>query len=74
MMEALSKVERTPSKLDNYRIFFGDMGVVVEIDLPLCDLVARAKQLIGTATPSPGALNQSTMHDSSTLALCISMD
>ncbi|XP_062182885.1 uncharacterized protein LOC133886990 [Phragmites australis] len=74
MMEALSKVERTPTRLEKYRIFFGDVGVVAESGLPLHDLVARAKGLIGFATPSPEAFNQVTVNDSSSLALCISID
>ncbi|KAL6615590.1 hypothetical protein ACP70R_037860 [Stipagrostis hirtigluma subsp. patula] len=55
MMEALSKVERTPSKVEKYRAFFGNTGVVLESGLPLPVLVARAKGLIGTTTPNPGA-------------------
>ncbi|RCV26227.1 hypothetical protein SETIT_5G228700v2 [Setaria italica] len=55
MMEALTKVERTPSKVEKYRVFFGDTGVVLERGLPLRDLVARAKGLIDPSTPTPGA-------------------
>uniref|UniRef100_A0A0E0JL86 Uncharacterized protein n=1 Tax=Oryza punctata TaxID=4537 RepID=A0A0E0JL86_ORYPU len=51
MVEALSKVERTPSKVERYRLFFGDAGVVLERGLPLPDLVATAKGLIETASP-----------------------
>jgi hypothetical protein len=54
MVEALSKVKRTPSKVERYRLFFGDAGVVLERGLPLPDMVATAKGLIETASPSPG--------------------
>uniref|UniRef100_A0A0D9V2Z0 Uncharacterized protein n=1 Tax=Leersia perrieri TaxID=77586 RepID=A0A0D9V2Z0_9ORYZ len=40
MVEALTKVERTPSK--RYRLFFGDAGVVLERGLPLPELVAKS--------------------------------
>ncbi|KAI5008473.1 hypothetical protein ZWY2020_009521 [Hordeum vulgare] len=46
MTEALSMVEKTPSKAENYRLFLGDAGFM-EYDMPLSDLVARAKELMG---------------------------
>ncbi|CAO1948358.1 unnamed protein product [Urochloa humidicola] len=55
MMEALTKVERTPSKVEKYMVFFGDTGVVLERGLPLRDLVARAKGLTESSTSTPGA-------------------
>ncbi|CAL5058243.1 unnamed protein product [Urochloa decumbens] len=56
MMEALCKVERTPSKVEKYRVFFGGIGVVLENGLLLPILVARAKGLIiGVATPAIGS-------------------
>ncbi|TVU35939.1 hypothetical protein EJB05_17846, partial [Eragrostis curvula] len=55
VMEALSKAARTPSKVEKYRVFSGDVGVVAECGIPLRNLVERAKELIGFATPAPGA-------------------
>ncbi|KAJ1269193.1 hypothetical protein BS78_07G191700 [Paspalum vaginatum] len=46
MMEALTKVERTPSKVENYRVFYGNIGVVREGGSSLTALVATAKELI----------------------------
>ena len=53
MMAALSMVERTPSKVEKYRVFSGHVGVVPESGLPLLTLVARAKELVASTTPSP---------------------
>ena len=53
MMAALSMVERTPSKVEKYRLFSGHVGVVPESGLPLLTLVARAKELVASTTPSP---------------------
>ncbi|KAL6614914.1 hypothetical protein ACP70R_037184 [Stipagrostis hirtigluma subsp. patula] len=50
MMEALSMVQKTPSKVETYRIFVGNEGVVLERGLPLRDLAARAKEEIDSAT------------------------
>ncbi|KAF7007179.1 hypothetical protein CFC21_022139 [Triticum aestivum] len=44
--DALSMVEQTPSKAENYRLFLGDEGFM-EYSMPLSDLVARAKELMG---------------------------
>ncbi|KAF8656621.1 hypothetical protein HU200_060586 [Digitaria exilis] len=55
VMETLSKVAMTPSKVEKYRVFSGVDGVVLECGLPLRDLVDRAKGLIGHATPYPGS-------------------
>ncbi|XP_022682430.1 uncharacterized protein LOC111257346 [Setaria italica] len=49
MLNALSKVEMTPSKVENYRVFLGNGGVVLEHGDPLRDLVGRAKRLIHPA-------------------------
>ncbi|TVU35912.1 hypothetical protein EJB05_17819, partial [Eragrostis curvula] len=49
VMEALSKAARTPSKVEKYRVFSGDEGVVVERGIPLRDLADSAKGLIGSA-------------------------
>ncbi|XP_044318337.1 uncharacterized protein [Triticum aestivum] len=46
MMEALVRVERTPSRAENYRFFLGDAGIM-EHNIPLSVLVARAKELMG---------------------------
>lgn len=46
MMEALSVVEETPSKAENYRLFLGDAGFM-EYNEPLSSLVDRAKELMG---------------------------
>ncbi|CAL4962614.1 unnamed protein product [Urochloa decumbens] len=62
MMEALTKVERTPSKVENYMVFFGDIGVVLERGLPLRDLVAKAKGLTQSSTSTPGA-QLAILHD-----------
>ncbi|XP_039852795.1 uncharacterized protein LOC120711371 [Panicum virgatum] len=56
MMEALSKVERTPSKVEKYRVFYGNVGVVPESGSPLAALVATAKGLlVHPAAPALGA-------------------
>ncbi|XP_037482126.1 uncharacterized protein LOC119360703 [Triticum dicoccoides] len=46
MMEALVRVERTPSRAENYRFFLGDAGIM-EHSITLSVLVARAKELMG---------------------------
>uniref|UniRef100_A0A0E0I4Y5 BLE2 protein n=1 Tax=Oryza nivara TaxID=4536 RepID=A0A0E0I4Y5_ORYNI len=46
MVEALSMVERTPSRSENYRLFSGDTGLMKH-NAPLSALVARAKELMG---------------------------
>uniref|UniRef100_A0A0D3GUE6 BLE2 protein n=1 Tax=Oryza barthii TaxID=65489 RepID=A0A0D3GUE6_9ORYZ len=43
MMEALTVVEETPSKVEKYRLFMGDAGLM-EYSIPLSNLVARAKE------------------------------
>jgi hypothetical protein len=43
MMEALTVVEETPSKVEKYRLFMGDAGLM-EYSMPLSNLVARAKE------------------------------
>jgi len=53
MLAALFMVERTPSKVEKYRLFSGHVGVVPESGLPLLTLVARAKELVASTTPSP---------------------
>ncbi|KAL6838412.1 hypothetical protein ACP4OV_031657 [Aristida adscensionis] len=55
MVQALSRVEKTPSKVEKYRVFFGNAGVVLESGSPLPVIVARAKWLIDPAAPTPGA-------------------
>ena len=45
MMEALLKVEQTPSRVEMYRVFFGNEGLL-EHKEPLTNLVATAKELI----------------------------
>ncbi|KAL6842776.1 hypothetical protein ACP4OV_027620 [Aristida adscensionis] len=50
MIEALSMVQKTPSKVETYRVFLGHEGVVLERGLPLRDLAARAKEAIDSAT------------------------
>lgn len=45
MMEALSMVERTPTKAEKYRLFLGDLGLM-EYSTLMSDLVTRAKQLM----------------------------
>ncbi|WVZ69671.1 hypothetical protein U9M48_018423 [Paspalum notatum var. saurae] len=55
MMEALSKVEKTPSKVERYRVFLGNEGLVVETGEPLSDLARRAKRLLVSANLTPGA-------------------
>ncbi|XP_010230262.2 uncharacterized protein LOC100823030 [Brachypodium distachyon] len=46
MMETLLMVERTPSRAENYRFLLDDAGVM-EHNVPLPALVARAKELMG---------------------------
>uniref|UniRef100_A0A0E0EFB3 Uncharacterized protein n=1 Tax=Oryza meridionalis TaxID=40149 RepID=A0A0E0EFB3_9ORYZ len=46
MVEALSMVENTSTRLENYRLFSGDVGLM-EHGTPLSTLVARAKELMG---------------------------
>ncbi|CAL5005247.1 unnamed protein product [Urochloa decumbens] len=55
MMEALNKVERTPSKVEEYRVFYGNVGVVLESGSPLAALAATAKGLVHSAAPTLGA-------------------
>ncbi|KAG0524479.1 hypothetical protein BDA96_07G215000 [Sorghum bicolor] len=62
MMEALSKVEMTPSKVEKHKVFYGNIGVVLESGPSLTALVATAKGLIHSAAPTI-ALNQTTMLD-----------
>uniref|UniRef100_A0ACD5Z5T4 Uncharacterized protein n=1 Tax=Avena sativa TaxID=4498 RepID=A0ACD5Z5T4_AVESA len=50
MMDALSQVEKTPSKVESYRVFFGSVGVVSQGGLPLSVLVTIAKELVKGAT------------------------
>jgi hypothetical protein len=50
MMEALIKMERTPSKLEKYRVFYGNIGVILKSGIPMSDLVAIAKALIRRTT------------------------
>jgi hypothetical protein len=46
MMDALSFVELTPSRAENYMVFLGDAGFM-ECNTPLSALVDRAKELMG---------------------------
>ncbi|KAG2573811.1 hypothetical protein PVAP13_7KG279800 [Panicum virgatum] len=55
MMDALSKAETSPSRVEKYRVFLGNEGVVLERGLPLRDLVTRARWLIDSATSALGA-------------------
>ncbi|CAO2173423.1 unnamed protein product [Urochloa humidicola] len=55
MVEALNKVERTPSKVEEYRVFYGNVGVVLESGAPLAALAATAKGLVHSAVPTLGA-------------------
>ncbi|CAO2204035.1 unnamed protein product [Urochloa humidicola] len=49
MIYMLSKIEMTTqSKVEKYRVFFGNVGVVLETDVPLPVLVSKAKGLIGS--------------------------
>jgi hypothetical protein len=45
MMEALLRVERTPSRAEYYRFFLGDAGLM-EHNIPMPALVSKAKQLM----------------------------
>ncbi|CAL5013569.1 unnamed protein product [Urochloa decumbens] len=55
MMEALNKVERTPSKVEEYRVFYANVGVVRESGSPLAALAATAKRLVHSAAGNLGA-------------------
>lgn len=46
MMEALTMVEQTPSRVERYRIFLGNAGLM-EHKEPVKTLVAKAKELMG---------------------------
>uniref|UniRef100_A0A0D3GUD2 BLE2 protein n=1 Tax=Oryza barthii TaxID=65489 RepID=A0A0D3GUD2_9ORYZ len=46
MMDALSFVELTPSRAENYMVFLGDAGFM-ECNTPLSALVDKAKELMG---------------------------
>ncbi|KAM0904904.1 hypothetical protein ACQ4PT_017689 [Festuca glaucescens] len=46
MLEALLKVEKTPSKVEKYKLFHGSAGVVPEGPGTLSNLVATAKGLV----------------------------
>jgi hypothetical protein len=50
LMEALVMIERTPSNVKKYRIFYGNIGVVLESGEPMPTLVARHKALICPTT------------------------
>ncbi|CAO2165559.1 unnamed protein product [Urochloa humidicola] len=54
LMGALAKIERTPSQVEKYRVFYGNIGVVLESGEPMPALVARAKALIRRATQTAG--------------------
>jgi len=43
MMDALSKAETSPSRVEKYRVFLGNEGVVLERGLPLRDLVTSKR-------------------------------
>lgn len=45
MMEALLTVEQTPSRVERYKIFLGDLGFM-EHKEPIINLVAAAKELM----------------------------
>jgi hypothetical protein len=45
LKEALIKIERSPSKVEEYMVFYGNIGVVPESGEPVSALVARAKAL-----------------------------
>ena len=45
MMEALVMVEQTPTRVEHYRFFSGDAGLMKH-SIPLSALVSRAKQLM----------------------------
>jgi hypothetical protein len=62
MMEELSKLEMTPSKVEKHKVFYGNIGVVLESGPSLTALVATAKGLIHSAAPTL-ALNKTTMLD-----------
>lgn len=53
MVGALATVARTPSKVEKYRVFYGNVGVVLESGTPLSILAAKAKGLIGSPAPTP---------------------
>ena len=59
-MNALSKAEMSPSKVEKW-IFLGNDGVVLERGLPVRDQVARARGLIDSATLTPG--DQTAIRD-----------
>ena len=46
LLESLTKIERSPSRVEEYRVFYGNIGVVLEDEEPMSTLVARAKALV----------------------------
>lgn len=59
LIESLTKIERTPSRVEEYRVFYGNIGVVLEDGEPMPTLVARAKALlVERTTQTPGSSNR----------------
>lgn len=57
MVEALNRVQRTPSKVEKYRVFYSNVGVVLESGSSLAALASMAKGLLQSAAPALGAVN-----------------
>jgi len=57
LMESLTKIQRSPSRVEEYRVFYGNIGVVLEDGEPMSTLVTRAKALLvrRTTQTTPGA-------------------
>jgi hypothetical protein len=52
MPQALSEIQTHTTVIENYRLHFGDIGVL-EMDMPISQLLLEAKQLFGSSPP-PG--------------------
>jgi predicted transcriptional regulator len=46
LMDSLTKIGRSPSRVEEYKVFYGNIGVVLEDGEPMSTLLARAKVLL----------------------------
>jgi hypothetical protein len=62
IMESLTKIQRSPSRVEQYRVFYGNIGVVLEDGEPMSTLVARAKTLLFRRTTQTTAGARTSDH------------
>jgi len=68
LIESLTKIQRSPSRVEEYKVFYGNIGVVLEDGEPMSILVARAKALlVCRTTQTTVELRQAIIYDSSSL-------